>query len=142
MRKLSRKIAHRNSLIRNLATSLVLYESVETTVSKAKEVRGFIDKVLYRSQKIDLNSIKYLNSIFYDKNAVKKIVNELSARYASRNSGYTRIIKSGFRIGDGASTAIIELIDKKTFEDIKDVNTKPNNKKTKNKEAGITKKDN
>ncbi len=141
MRKLSRKIAHRNSVIRNLATSLILYESIETTVSKAKEVKGFVDKILYRSNKIDLNSIKYLNSVFYDKNAVKKVVNELSKRYSSKNSGYTRIIKTGFRIGDGASTAIIELVDKKTFDQDSEKSKKLDGKKEEVKKKDLPQKD-
>lgn len=116
MRTLSRKRAHRKSLIRNLATSLILYESLETTLAKAKEVKGFVDVILSRSKDNDLNSLKYLSSILFDNNAIKKISDELIPRYAERNSGgYVRILKTGNRLGDNAPTAIVELVDKKTF---------------------------
>lgn len=115
MRTLSRKKAHRTSLIRNLVTSLVLYESMETTLAKAKEVKTFIDTMIPRAKKGDLNATRYLNSVLFDKNAVKKVVDELVPRYTDRSSGFVRIYKTGFRLGDMAPKARIELIDKKVF---------------------------
>lgn len=115
MRKLSRKNAHRKSLIRNLATSLILYESLETTMAKAKETKVFVDTLLSRVNKGTLKDNRYLHSILFDKNAVKKVLVELLPRYKERTSGFTRIYKTTVKIGDGSQKAIIELIDKKTF---------------------------
>lgn len=115
MRTLSRKKAHRTSLIRNLVTSLILYESMETTLAKAKEVKSFIDALLPRAKSADLNATRYLSSVLFDKNAVKKVLNELVPRYADRNSGFVRIYKTGYRVGDMAPKARVELVDKKVF---------------------------
>ncbi len=115
MRKLSRKKSHRTSLIRNLATSLILYESMETTLSKAKEVKGFVDTMLGKVKTDDLNTTKYLSSVLFDNNAIKKSLKELLPRYKSRTSGFVVVFKSGHRLGDSAATARVELIDKKTF---------------------------
>ena len=131
MRTLSRKKAHRTSLIRNLATSLILYETIETTLAKAKEVKTYVDDMLGRAKKNDLSSRRYLASVLFDKNAVKKINNELLSRYSERNSGFVRIIKTGNRLGDNAPTAIVELIDKKTF--VKDTQKAPKEESKANK---------
>ena len=131
MRTLSRKKAHRTSLIRNLATSLILYETIETTLAKAKEVKTYVDDMLGRAKKNDLSSRIYLASVLFDKNAVKKINNELLSRYSERNSGFVRIIKTGNRLGDNAPTAIVELIDKKTF--VKDTQKAPKEESKANK---------
>lgn len=117
MRKLSRKNAHRKSLIRNLATSLLLYESIETTLAKAKETKIFVDTILSRVNNNGLSEAKYLSSILFDDNAVKKTLVELLPRYQNRKSGFVRIYKNGYKIGDGATKAIVELVDKKTYVD-------------------------
>jgi len=120
MRTLSRKRANRSSLMRNLATSLLLYESMETTLAKAKEVKSFVDSLLPRAKSGDLNAVRYLNSVLFDKNAVDKVLKELNPRYADRASGFVKIYKTGNRLGDNASTARVELVDKKVFvEEIK-----------------------
>ena len=114
-RKLGRKSDHRKSLIRNLATSLVLYEKVDTTLPKAKELRSEVEKLIAVSKNQNLNTYKYLLGYFYDKNAAKKIYNELSARYKDRQSGFVRLYHLGNRLGDNARLARIELVDRKVF---------------------------
>lgn len=117
MRKLSRKNAHRKSLIRNLATSLLLYESIETTLAKAKETKTFVDTILSRVNNNGLSEARYLSSVLFDDNAVKKTLVELLPRYKNRKSGFVRIYKNGYKVGDGAAKAIVELVDKKTYVD-------------------------
>ncbi len=114
MRKFGRKTDHRNHLIRNLATSLVLYETIDTTEAKAKEVKSYIDKVLARNKGTDFNVIRNLNTIFFDKNAVKKIIEELVPRFADRKSGFCKSYHLKNRVGDNSSMMRVELIGKKT----------------------------
>jgi len=115
MRKFGRKTDHRNHLLRNLATSLILYETIDTTESKAKEIKSYVDRILARNKVADLNTIRRLNAIFFDKNAVKKIVDELIPRFEARTSGFITSFKLKNRLGDNSSMMRLELIDKKTF---------------------------
>lgn len=137
IRTLGRKKAHRVSLMRNLATSLFLYESIKTTEAKAKELRSIIDRVISRAKPADLNATRYVERILFDKNAVKKVISEIVPRYKKRTSGFTRIIKLDNRLGDRAPEVIIELVDKKVFvkEDAKKIvdskKDEKNNVKTK-----------
>ncbi|MFA6963686.1 MAG: 50S ribosomal protein L17 [Patescibacteria group bacterium] len=125
MRKFGRKTDHRNHLIRNLATSLVLYETIDTTEAKAKEVKSYIDKVLARNKGTDFNVIRNLNTIFFDKNAVKKVIEELVPRFADRKSGFCKSYHLKNRVGDNSSMMRVELIGKKTVvKEDKKVETK------------------
>jgi len=123
IRTLGRKKAHRVSLMRNLATSLFLYESIKTTEAKAKELRSIVDRVITKAKPADLIATRHVNRILFDKNAVKKVINEIVPRYTKRTSGFTRIIKLNNRLGDRAPKVIIELMDKKVFvkNDSKDI---------------------
>ncbi|MDO8444464.1 MAG: 50S ribosomal protein L17 [bacterium] len=114
-RAFSRQKDHREHMLRNLATSLVLYEKIDTTMPKAKELKSFIDHILADSKKADLTTIRNLNKVFFDKNAVKKVIEVLVPRYAERSSGFTRTFSLQNRAGDNASMMRIELIDKKVF---------------------------
>lgn len=115
IRILGRKKSNRLSLMRNLATSLFLYESIKTTEAKAKELRSVIDKMIIKAKPADLNATRYLTSRLFDKNAVKKVIREIVPRYKNRNSGFTKIIKLENRLGDRAPLVLIELVDKKVF---------------------------
>ena len=115
MRKLSRKKPNREHMIKNLAASLVLYETIETTESKAKEVKSFLEKVIARHKSGDLNDIRSINAIFFDKIAAKKMIEELISRYQSRSSGFIRSFRLKNRLGDNAEMMRLELIDKKVF---------------------------
>lgn len=110
MRELKRKKAHREWMIRNLTTSVILYERVVTTVAKAKEVRRWVDRAITQGKKDDLATRRRLLAWFPDTNAPKKIWEVLRSRYTDRNSGYTRLVRLGRRVGDSAETMLIELI--------------------------------
>jgi len=119
MRALSRKKAPRQSLMRNLVTSLVLYERIKTTTSKAKELKPVIEHLITIAKKNDLNSRRALLRYLFDKNAVKKMIEILVPRYAKLNSGFVKTYKLGYRAGDGAEITIIELI--KIQDDVADI---------------------
>lgn len=106
---------HRELMLRNLATSLILFEQIETTEAKAKEVKSFLDKILSRSKTTDFNTVRRLNKVLLDKNAVKKVIAELIPRYEKRTSGFIKSYHLKNRLGDNASMMHLELIDKKVF---------------------------
>ena len=111
-RKLNRTSEHRKSLIKNMLNSLIKYEQITTTLPKAKVLRPQIDKVITLGKKNTLAHKRNLFSTLQDKTNAKKVTNILSKRYSTRKGGYSRIIKSGFRYGDRAPLAIIELVDR------------------------------
>jgi len=109
MRALSRKTASRKSLLRNLATSLVLYERIETTQAKAKEVKSEVEHLLYIAKKNDLATRRRMLGYFFDKNATKKVLEVLLPRYDKLSSGFIKTYRKGRRLGDGAMIMILEL---------------------------------
>ena len=111
-RKLNRTSEHRKALFKNMLNSLIKYEQITTTLPKAKELKPKIDKVITLGKKNNLQSKKSLFSQLLDKTSVDKLVSKLSQRYEKRKGGYSRIIKAGFRYGDDAPLAIIELVDR------------------------------
>ena len=127
-KKLNRTSEHRKSLIKNMLNSLIKYEQITTTLPKAKVLKPQIDKVITLGKKDSLANKKYLFSKLQDKINTKKVTNVLSKRYLNRKGGYSRIIKAGFRYGDRASLAIIELVDR-------DINAKKIDIKKKTKES-------
>jgi len=110
-RKLSRERGPRKALLRGLATSVILYERVKTTLPKAKEIRPIVEKLITAAKKGDLSAIRALGAYLYGENAVQKLLTEIAPIYKDRNGGYTRIVKLGNRPGDNAPVAIIELVD-------------------------------
>ena len=111
-RKLNRTSEHRKALFKNMLNSLIKYEQITTTLPKAKELKPKIDKVITLGKKKNLQSKKYLFSELQDKLSVDKLIKILSQRYEKRKGGYSRVIRSGFRYGDDAPLAIIELVDR------------------------------
>ncbi|HLI35270.1 MAG TPA: 50S ribosomal protein L17 [Terriglobia bacterium] len=109
-RKLSRNTSHRRALLRNLVTSLILEERIETTVAKAKAARGLAEEMISLGKRGGLHARRLAAAYCLSAVAVKKLFEEIAPRYASRNGGYTRIIHTGWRKGDGADTAVLELI--------------------------------
>lgn len=102
---------HAAALLRNLATSIILYEKVETTASKAKMVRPIVENLITIAKEKDtMNAIRQINQVVFDQNAGKKLLEVLRDRYKSRKGGYTRILKTGYRKGDAAPTVSIQLI--------------------------------
>ncbi len=109
-KKLGRKQGPRASLMRNLAASVVLYEKVKTTEAKAKAVRPLVERAITRGKKPTLAARRLLMKLFYTEPPVRKILEVLGPRYATRPGGYTRIVKIGPRQGDGGAMAQIELV--------------------------------
>jgi len=107
---LDRKKAPREMMLRNLASSLLMYEKVKTTEAKAKTVRSLVERLITVSKKGDLAARRQLISTLPQPLAVKKAMEVLNERYKTRNGGYTRIVKLGARVGDGASLVQIELV--------------------------------
>ena len=117
-RKLNRNSSHRSSMMRNLAISIILYESVKTTLAKAKEVRSFLEPLITLSKDNNVSNQRRVFSKLRHKQAVAKLFNELGPRNKDRPGGYLRIIKRGFRQGDKAPIAQIELVQLKEQEDL------------------------
>lgn len=110
-RKLGRTTEHRVAMLRNLSTALFEHEKIRTTLAKAKELRPFAEKLVTLSKKETLHARRQVLRHIHNRGVVSKLFDTLSARYAERPGGYTRIIKLGPRRGDSAEMAIIELVD-------------------------------
>ena len=114
-RKLGRDSAHRKALLRNLATSLVIHEQIETTEKKAMELRSYADKLVTLAKRNDLHARRQAAKLLFnaaDENneaVIKKLFDEIGPRYEERNGGYTRVIKVQKRRGDAADMAIVEF---------------------------------
>ncbi len=110
-RKLGRSSGHRRALYRNLVTDLLNYEKVTTTEAKAKEVRGLTEKMITLGKEGGLHSRRQALSFILDKKVTEKLFTDLAPKYGERAGGYTRIIKLGPRLGDGAAMVRLELIE-------------------------------
>jgi large subunit ribosomal protein L17 len=108
--KLSRPTGHRMSLYHNLTTELLTHERIVTSETKAKELRGMVDKVITLGKQGGLHSRRQVLVLVNDNKVVDKVFDELANRFADRSGGYTRVLKLGPRKGDGAPMAIIELV--------------------------------
>ena len=111
-RKLNRTSSHRKAMLGNMAVALIKHEQIQTTLPKAKELSPFVDKLITLGKNGDLASRKKAYSILPEKKWTSKIFDELSERYKERDGGYTRVLKAGFRYGDSAPMAVIELVDR------------------------------
>ena len=109
-RKLNRNSSHRIALMRSLAISIILHESIKTTLAKAKEIRGYLEPLITLSKENNVASQRKAFSKIRDKAAVAKLFNDLGPRFKDRPGGYLRIIKRGHRAGDKAPVAQIELL--------------------------------
>ena len=110
-RKLGRLTAHRQALYKNLSTDLLKYEKIVTTEAKAKEVRGLAEKTITLGKEGSLSSRRQALAFLTDKKVVDKVFAELATKYEKRPGGYTRLIKLGPRLGDGAAMAQLELVE-------------------------------
>ncbi len=108
---LSRKKGHRDSMLANMAISLIMNKRINTTLAKAKELRKYVEPLITRSKDDSTNSRRIVFSYLQNKYAVTELFREVSQKVADRPGGYTRIIKTGFRLGDAAETCFIELVD-------------------------------
>jgi len=109
-KKLGRNTSHRRALLRNLVTSLVMEERIETTVSKAKAIRPEIEKMITLGKRGDVNARRLVAGFLMTREAVDKLFATVAPRMGDRNGGYTRIVRTGFQQGDGAEKAFIELM--------------------------------
>ena len=110
-RKLGRTSSHRKATLQALATSLLKYKRIKTTLAKAKELRGFAEKLITKARKGDLHSQRQVMEYLNDKEVVKELFGDIVNKIGDRPGGYTRVIKLGQRFGDAAQMAIIELVD-------------------------------
>tara|TARA_B100000686_G_C16639331_1_gene889160 strand:- start:294 stop:725 length:432 start_codon:yes stop_codon:yes gene_type:complete len=112
-RKLNRTSSHRKAMFANMAVSLIKHEQINTTVPKAKELRPLVDKLITLGKRGDLHARRIaLSRLQGDKSIVDKLFTTLADRYKERPGGYTRVLKKGFRYGDAAPLAVIELVDR------------------------------
>jgi large subunit ribosomal protein L17 len=112
LRKLSRTSAHRQAMLRNMTVSLLRHEAIKTTLPKAKELRRVIEPILTLGKTDTLANKRLAFDRLRDREMVVKLFAELGPRYATRNGGYLRILKMGFRVGDNAPMAYVELLDR------------------------------
>ncbi len=111
-RKLNRTSSSRKALFKNMSNSLIKHEQIITTLPKAKELRAFVDKLVTLGKKGELEHKRQAFSILRDKEMVNKLFTVLKDRYQDRKGGYTRVLKAGFRYGDNAPMAVIELVER------------------------------
>lgn len=108
---LSRQAPHRKAMLANMANSLIEHKRITTTVAKAKALRGFVEPLITKSKTDNTHSRRMVFRYLKDKNAVSELFREVAPKVAERPGGYTRIIKTGFRLGDSAEMCMIELVD-------------------------------
>ena len=111
-RKLNRTSTHRRAMFANMAASLIEHEQIVTTLPKAKELKPIMDKLITLAKRGDLHARRQAISKIRNKDQVAKLFETLGPRYEERNGGYTRVLKAGFRHGDNAPMAVIELVDR------------------------------
>ena len=112
LRKLNRTSAHRLAMLRNMMNSLLRHEAIKTTLPKAKELRRVVEPMITLGKEPTVANKRLAFARLRDREMVTKLFNEIGPRFANRNGGYTRILKMGFRVGDNAPMAYMELVDK------------------------------
>jgi large subunit ribosomal protein L17 len=117
LRKLNRTSSHRIAMFRNMTNSLLLHEVIKTTLPKAKELRRVVEPVITLGKKPSLANKRLAFNRLRDRDMVLKVFSELATRFQSRNGGYLRILKCGYRKGDNAPMAIVELLDRTNMEE-------------------------
>jgi len=111
-RRLNRTVEHRKSMLANMACSLIEHEQIKTTLPKAKELRPYLDKLVTLAKRGDLHARRQALALIKQEAPVRKLFDVLASRYGERQGGYTRVLRAGFRYGDMAPMAIIELVDR------------------------------
>ncbi|MFT3736099.1 MAG: 50S ribosomal protein L17 [Rhodocyclaceae bacterium] len=112
LRKLNRTSSHRSAMLRNMTNSLLRHEVIKTTLPKAKELRRVVEPIITLGKKPSLANRRLAFDRLRDREMVVKVFNELGPRFSARNGGYLRILKCGFRVGDNAPMAYVELLDR------------------------------
>ncbi len=111
-RKLGREHEHRQAMLANMACSLIEHEQIKTTLPKAKELKPYVEKLITLGKRGDLHARRLVMAKIKQEPAVKKLFESLGERYRERQGGYTRVLRAGFRYGDMAPMAIVELVDR------------------------------
>jgi large subunit ribosomal protein L17 len=117
LRKLNRTSSHRLAMLRNMSNSLLQHELIKTTLPKAKELRRVVEPLITLGKKDNLANRRLAFNRLRDREMVTKLFTELGPRYATRPGGYTRILKFGFRVGDNAPMALVELVDRPAMDE-------------------------
>ena len=133
---LGRKAAHRKAMLSNMATSLILHKRISTTLAKAKELKKYLEPLVTRAKEDTTHNRRMAFAYLKNKEAIIELFGEVIAKVATRPGGYTRIIKTGFRLGDNAEMCIIELVD---FNELMLKDTKPAKKTTRRSRRGTGK---
>lgn len=133
---LGRKAAHRKSMLSNMATSLILHKRISTTLAKAKELKKYVEPLITRAKEDTTHNRRMAFSYLKNKEAIIALFGEVIAKVGTRPGGYTRIIKTGFRLGDNAEMCIIELVD---FNELMLKDAKPAKKTTRRSRRGSSK---
>jgi len=120
LRKLNRTSSHRLAMFRNMAVSLLTHEAIKTTLPKAKELRRIVEPLITLGKSPTLANRRLAFARLRDRDIVTKLFNELGPRYQARSGGYTRVLKMGFRQGDNAPMAFMELVDRPQVEESAD----------------------
>jgi len=118
LRKLNRTSSHRLAMLRNMMNSLIEHEAIKTTLPKAKELRRVIEPMITLTKEPTVANRRLAFNRLRDRDSVVKLFNELGPRYKTRPGGYTRILKMGFRVGDNAPMAFVELVDRPEIQDV------------------------
>jgi large subunit ribosomal protein L17 len=132
-RRFSRDPGHRQAMFSNMAASLIKHEQIVTTLAKAKDLKRVMDKYITLAKRGDLNSRRLAAARMRDEAMVKKLFDTLGPRYKDRAGGYTRVVKAGFRHGDSAPVAVVELVDRD--ESVKGVEDKARSEAMKEQQA-------
>lgn len=122
-RRFNRSSSHRKAMLENLANALIKHEQIKTTLPKAKDLRSVVEKLITLGKRGDLHARRQALAVLPEEGMVQKLFGELAERYEDRAGGYTRVLKAGFRHGDAAPMAIIELVDRN--EDAKGTDSGP-----------------
>lgn len=132
---LGRTASHRKAMLSNMATSLILHKRISTTLAKAKELKKFVEPLVTRAKEDSTHSRRIAFSYLKSKDAIKALFGEVIEKVGTRPGGYTRIIKTGFRLGDNAEMCIIELVD---YNELMLKDAKPAKKTTRRSRRGTT----
>lgn len=130
---LGRTASHRKAMLSNMATSLILHKRISTTLAKAKELRKYVEPLITRAKEDTTHNRRIAFSYLQSKEGIKALFGEVAEKVAARNGGYTRIIKTGFRLGDNAEMCIIEIVD---FNELMLKDAKPAKKTTRRSRRG------
>ena len=124
-RKLNRTSSHRKAMFANMAAALIKHEQITTTLPKAKDLRPVVEKLITLGKRGNLHARRQVLSVLHDTQLAAKLFGPLAERYATRAGGYTRVLKAGFRYGDQAAMAVIELVDRDPEAKGKDSGPRP-----------------